>query len=49
MTETEHRQLWKVTYCEVEIKTFDEIVVKFYEDMFDHCFYESHNRIRRDK
>jgi hypothetical protein len=23
--------------------------VKFYEDMFDHCFYESDNRVQKDK
>jgi hypothetical protein len=51
MTEAELRQLWEDEYCKPAspIFTFDKIVVKFYPDMFDHAFYESHNRMRRDK
>ena len=47
--EAEMRKLWKQEYCLKEIETFDGISVKFYEDMFDHCFYESENRKEKDK
>ncbi|MEY5049783.1 MAG: hypothetical protein RLZZ175_3142 [Bacteroidota bacterium] len=49
MTEEELRQLWKMEYCISEILTFDNIKVKFYEDMFDHVFFESADRIEKDK
>lgn len=51
MTEGELRQLWKDEYCDPlkPIHTFDKIPVKFYEPMFDHVFFESANRIARDK
>jgi hypothetical protein len=49
MTEEELRQLWKTEYCISEILTFDNIKVKFYEDMFDHVFFESADRIEKDK
>jgi hypothetical protein len=49
--ETELRKLWKETYCDLAkpIYTFDNILVKFYEDMFDHCFFESFDNIAKDK
>ena len=47
--EAELRLLWKTEYCEQEILTFDKVKVKFYEDMFDHAFFESSNRIKKDK
>lgn len=47
--EQEMRKLWKEEYCLAEIETFDGVKVKFYEDMFDHCFYESNNRKKKDK
>ncbi len=47
--EAELRELWRTEYCEQEIKTFDNIIVQFYESMFDHCFFESANRFRKDK
>lgn len=47
--ELEMRKLWKEEYCKEEIETFDGVKVKFYEDMFDHCFYESDNRKKKDK
>lgn len=47
--EQEMRKLWKEEYCQAEIETFDGVKVKFYEDMFDHCFYESNNRKEKDK
>jgi len=48
-SEEKLRQLWSKEYCEQKIFTFDNIEVKFYEDMFDHTFFESANRIRKDK
>lgn len=48
-SEAELRQIWSETYCEQKIVTFDDIVVKFYSNMFDHCFYESANRQEKDK
>ena len=51
MTEEELRQLWKETYCDPTnpIFTFDDVQVKFYEDMFDHAFYESDDWKKKDK
>lgn len=51
MTEAELRQLWKDEYCypAEPIMTFDEVIVRFFESKFDHCFYESFNRRERDK
>lgn len=47
--EAELRLIWKTEYCINPITTFDDVLVKFYEDMFDHCFYESDNRVQKDK
>lgn len=51
LTEEELREIWFETYCagDVMIFTLDGVLVKFYEDQFDHCFYESANRRKRDK
>ena len=49
MSETELRQLWSDTYCNSPITTFDGIKVKFYSNMFEHAFFESYNRIEKDK
>lgn len=49
MSEEELRQLWKDEYCQNAIITFDNVSVRFYEDMFDHVFYESHDREEKDK
>jgi hypothetical protein len=51
MIEPELRKLWKDEYCDPlkPIHTFDKVLVKFYESMFDHVFYESANRAARDK
>ena len=49
LSEAELRRIWRVEYCESEICTFDNVQVKFYEDMFDHVFYESANRLAKDK
>jgi hypothetical protein len=51
MTEEELRQLWKEEYCYPTnpILTFDNVLVRFFESKFDHCFYESFERKERDK
>ena len=48
-TEEELREIWKTEYCNAPIVTFDGVSVKFYEDKFDHLFYESENRKLKDK
>lgn len=47
--EAKLREIWRTEYCEQEIRTFDNIIVQFYESMFDHCFFESANRFKKDK
>lgn len=49
LTEAEIREIWREEYCSQRIYTFDGILVKFYPEMFDHCFYESANRREKDK
>ena len=51
MTEAELREIWRNEYCypAKPIKTFDDVIVRFFENKFDHCFYESYNRQERDK
>lgn len=51
MTEKQLRQLWSDTYCDhtKPIYTFDGVLVKFYDNMFDHAFYESHDWKKKDK
>lgn len=48
-TEAELRKIWVDEYCVVDIFTFDAILVKFYSEMFDHCFFESNDRKAKDK
>ena len=48
-TEKYFRNIWNKEYCEQSIFTFDNIEVKFYSHMFNHCFYESANKRERDK
>lgn len=48
-TEEELRNLWSEIYCNKPIKTFDGIEVKFFSNMFNHCFYESYKRKKKDK
>lgn len=43
------REIWRVEYCIQPIITFDNVSVSFYEDMFDHAFFESDNRKKKDK
>jgi hypothetical protein len=47
--EEKMRELWYNQYCQSDIETFDGVKVRFYEDMFDHSFYESSDRIKGDK
>ena len=49
LSEAEMRKIWVDEYCQQEIETFDGVMVKFYEDMFDHIFFESRNRVAKDK
>ena len=49
LSEAEMRKMWSDEYCLAEIETFDSVMVKCYTDMFDHIFYESFNRIKKDK
>jgi hypothetical protein len=49
LSEEDLRKIWREEYCEQDIFTLDEVQVKFYEDMFDHAFFESVNRIEKDK
>lgn len=50
-TEAELRQLWIDEYCDPSqpIYTLDNILVRFYPNMFDHAFYESDNWKSKDK
>lgn len=43
-TEEQFRVLWHDNYVRQEIFTFDDIRVHFYDDNFDHAFYESTKR-----
>lgn len=48
-TPEDYRQHFIEKYCSRKIYTFSNIRVKFYEDQFEHSFYESQNRKKRDK
>ncbi|MDP4268178.1 MAG: hypothetical protein Q8880_12165 [Bacteroidota bacterium] len=48
-SEEELRKIWKEEYCEKDIYTFDNVIVEFHENQFDHLFYESYSRIKKDK
>ena len=45
----EYKQYYIDKYCKNPIITFDGIKVKFYNDQFEHSFYESSNHIERNK
>jgi hypothetical protein len=49
LTEAELRKIWKDEYCDQDIFTFDNVHVKFYEDMFDHMFFEKADRTAKVK
>ena len=40
----EYKEHFINKYCREPIETFDSFTVKFYEDMFEHAFFESSNR-----
>lgn len=48
-TAQEYKKYFINKYCKNEIITFDGIKVKFYEDQFEHAFYESSNKIKKNK
>ena len=49
LQEDELRQIWHDEYCTQSIFTFDGIRVHFYDDNFDHAFYESSTRNYQNK
>ena len=48
-TPDEYKKYYVEKYCKKGIQTFDGIEVKFYEDQFEHAFYESSNKLKRNK
>ena len=48
-SETEYKKYYIDKYCKNTLITFDGISVKFYEDQFEHAFYESSNKKKRNK
>jgi len=44
-----YKRIFKKVYCKKHLITFDGINVKFYVSNFDHTFYESKNRQKKDK
>ena len=49
LSEEDLLKIWREEYCEQDIFTFDNVLVEFYEDMFDHAFFESADRVGKDK
>lgn len=49
LSEAELRKIWSEEYCQKEIYTFDNVRVLFFDEMFDHVFFESSNRFMKDK
>ena len=48
-TPEDYKKYYVEKYCKKGLQTFDGIKVKFYEDQFEHAFYESSNKIKRNK
>ena len=48
-TPDEYKKYYVEKYCKKGMQTFDGIEVKFYEDQFEHAFYESSNKLKRNK
>jgi hypothetical protein len=48
-TPEDYKKHYVEKYCKKELQTFDGIKVKFYEDQFEHAFYESSNKMKRNK
>jgi hypothetical protein len=49
ISEEELRKIWHTEYSCQSIYTFDKVLVKCYDDMFDHIFYESSSRKIKNK
>lgn len=47
--EKEYKKYFINNFCNKEIFTYDNLKVKFYEDQFEHCFFESKDYQKRDK
>ncbi len=45
----EYRKYFVDNYCNTNIYCYDGMKVNFYEDQFEHAFYESKNHKKRDK
>ena len=48
-TPDEYKKYYVEKYCKKELQTFDGIKVRFYEEQFEHAFYESSNKVKRNK
>lgn len=48
-TKAEYKKYYIKKYCKNTLQTFDGIKVKFYEDQFEHAFFESSNKRKRNK
>lgn len=48
-TEADFRKIWHDVYCTNRISTFDGVEVSFYDNQFNHAFYESTKRNQRGK
>lgn len=44
-----YRSYFVNTYCNTPIITFDNIIVRFYPEIFDHAFYRDSSPIANDK
>ena len=45
----DYKKYYIKKYCKNPLYTFDGIKVRFYEDQFEHVFYESSNKQKRNK
>lgn len=48
-TEEQFREMWKENYCQKQIFTHDGVRVHFYDNNFDHAFFESSVRNSSNK
>ena len=44
-----YKNIYETFYCKAPINTFDNILVFFKKENFEHAFYESENRKQKDK
>ena len=44
-----YKNIFEIFYCKAPISTFDNILVFFKKEHFDHAFYESLNRFDKLK